>query len=134
MSGFKVGQQLLVDNSHGWGGSMEIITITRVLKKYVECDNGAKFNYNLRERGVETGRWGHKASVSVFDDCAKKKLADFHYKTLKNKVINEVGDCVSDCIKHLGDEFIVDLRDFLHSHNPDWFTEGELEFKLDKQQ
>jgi len=134
MSELEVGQELLVDSSHGWGGSMSIITITRVLKKYVECSNGKKYNLNLRERGVEGTRWINTASVSIFDDYAKKKLAVFNYKTLKNKITHEVGDCVGDCIKHLGDEFIIELRDFLHSHNSEWFTEGELDFKLEKEQ
>lgn len=132
MSDLKVGQELLVDQSHGWNGSMSVITITRVLKKYIECSNGKKYNLNLRERGVENTRWINTASIYIFDDYAKKKLTAFNYKTLKNKITHEVGDCVSDCIKHLGDEFIIELRDFLHSHNSEWFTEGEMNFKLEK--
>ena len=88
----------------------------------------------MRERGEGGGMWGARDYISLLDDKGLAKLRKFNYERLKQKLTSEVGDCVTDCIKNLGDDFVIDLRDFLLKHNPDWFTETEAVFKLDKQE
>ncbi len=132
MSELKVGQKLLLDGGGSWNRSMSIITITRMLKKYFECSNGKKYNLNMRERGEGGGMWGARDYISLLDDEGLAKLKRFNYERLKKKLTSEVGDCVTDCIKSFGDDFVIDLRDFLLEYNPEWFTESEANFKLDK--
>tara|TARA_R110000787_G_C13246097_1_gene428834 strand:+ start:305 stop:709 length:405 start_codon:yes stop_codon:yes gene_type:complete len=129
----KVNQKLLLERGYNMPRQMGIITVTRVLKQYFECSNGKKYNLDMRERGRTGSMWGGFDSLCLLDDEAIAKLRLFNYEKLKVKLRSEVGDCVSDCIKHLGDEFVIDLRDFLLKHDPDWFTESEAIFKLDKQ-
>tara|TARA_R110000764_G_scaffold239783_1_gene340004 strand:+ start:2020 stop:2424 length:405 start_codon:yes stop_codon:yes gene_type:complete len=130
MSELRVGQKLLLDGGGSWNRVMSIITITRVLKKYFECSNGRKYNLDMRERG-EGGMWVRRDYISILDDKGLEKLRAFNYARLKQKLTSEVSNCVNDCIKSFGDEFVIELRDFLLSHNPEWFTESEAEFKLE---
>ena len=133
MSELKVGQKILLDSGGSWNRSLSIITITRILKQYFECSNGKKYNLDMRERGEGGGMWGNRDYLSILDDAGIAKLRQFNYERLKQQLTSEVQDCVADCVKSFGDEFVIELRDFLLIHNPDWFTESEADFKLDKQ-